>query len=424
MKRIGLSLILLIQFVCLLVARTPIEETPESGPLPQRGVKHPELEPFDHLMEDFLPRHQLVGASIAVARQGHVVHERGFGWSDRQARQPVEPRALFRIASISKPITAVAILQLIERGKFKIQDRIFDLLQLNPPDNSPFDERWRKVTVLQLLQHTGGWDRSQSYDPMFISPRICKALAIAPPAGQEAIIRYMLRQPLQFDPGERFAYSNFGYCLLGRIVEKFSGLSYEEYVRKEVLAPLGIVRMRLGQTLLKDRAAEEVHYYTPDDQTAPAVVGPDLGQAVPLPYGAWNLEAMDAHGGWIASAGDLVRFASAFDHPATCKILKAETIALLFAPPPGRVGHREDGRPKETFYSCGWQVRPMEKKTFHSWHSGSLDGTSSLLVRRSDGLTWAVLFNCRPGGGKPDPATRIDPLLHQAANAVKTWPTH
>src|SRR6202044_1462244 len=134
------------------------------------------------------------------------------------------------------------------------------------------------------------------------------------------IIRYMLRQPLQFEPGTKSVYSNFGYCLLGRVIEKASGLGYEEYIRKEVLAPLGIQRMHIGHSLLKDRRPDEVHYYAGKKQF-PAVVGPDLGMPVPAPYGSWNHEALDSHGGWIASAGDLVRFAAAFNEPAKCKIL-------------------------------------------------------------------------------------------------------
>ena len=392
--------------------------------LPVTGTVHAELASFDKLMTTFLPKHSIPGGSLAVGKDGHVVYERGFGYADRDANEAVQPDALFRIASISKPITAVAILQLIERGKLKADDKVFDILGLKAPtgDNVKFDERWKKVALLQLMHHTGGWDRGKSFDPMFRSTIIVEELGVKPPAGPDAVIRYMLRQPLDFDPGERFAYSNFGYCLLGRVIEKVTGHRYEEYVKKEVLAPLGIQRMRIGRTLLKDRAPGEVRYYTAKDATGTAILGPDLGKPVPQPYGAWNLEAMDSHGAWIASAADLVRFGSAFQVPAKCKVLSAQSIALMFAPPVGKVGHRPDGKPKAKYYACGWQVVQVGDGQRNVFHTGSLPGTSTILVCRHDGLTWAALFNTRDGvpGGVPSGA--IDPLLHKAADEVKSWP--
>jgi N-acyl-D-amino-acid deacylase len=422
MARLRIQVLLLSLCLALCVPLALQADPAES--VPSTGKTHPQLAPFDRMMRDFLGKYPLPGAALAVAHHGQVVYERGFGYADVEKEELVRPDALFRIASISKPLTAVAILQLVEKGKLKLSDHVFDVLDLKPsraPD-AAFDERWRKVTILHLLHHAGGWDRSKAFDPMFHSPAICKELNLEPPAGPEAIIRYMLREPLQFDPGERYVYSNFGYCLLGRVVAKVSGQSYEDYVRQQVLAPLGIRTMRIGHTLLRERAPGEVHYYTPKNQTAPAILGPDLGKPVPIPYGAWYLEAMDSHGGWIASAGDLVRFAAALQDPETCKILNPRSLQQLFAVPVGKLGHRPDGKVKESFYACGWQVQPEGEGKFNFWHNGSLDGTSSLLVGRSDGLTWAVLFNSRAKLDKAEPAVAIDPLIHKAADAVKTWP--
>lgn len=269
------------------------------------------------------------------------------------------------------------------------------------------------------MQHRGGWDRDKSFDPMFRSPTICDELKVEPPADPDAIIRYMLRQPLDFDPGEHSVYSNFGYCLLGRVVEKVSGSGYEEYVKKEVLTPLGIKRMRLGKTLPEERAPGEVKYYASGDGTA--IMGPRLGKPVPWPYGAWCLESMDSHGGWLASAEDLVRFAAAFNHPKKCKILGPRSIETMFARPPGAAGEDKNGKPADAYYACGWMVRPVGRDRANTWHNGSLDGTSTLLVRRWDDLTWAVLFNSRQAKGG-EPAGLIDPLVHDAADAVKHWP--
>jgi N-acyl-D-amino-acid deacylase len=376
-------------------------------------------------MTEFLRKNPAIpGAALAVGRNGKVVYARGFGYADLDRSQPVQPDALFRIASVSKPLTAVAVLQLVERGQLRLDAKVFDVLGLRRPTENgvQFDERWRTVTIQQLLHHTGGWDRDESFDPMFMSPPICKELAVAPPAVPRDIIRYMLRRPLDFEPGTRDAYSNLGYCLLGRVIEKVSSKSYEEFVRQEVLGPLGARDARVGRTLVKDRFPREV-WYDAGGRTGRAALGPDLGKRVPLPYGVWCLEAMDSHGGWVASAADLVHFGMAFDQPRQCKLLTAQSIELMFAPPPGPAGHDENGKVKEVYYGSGWAVRPYGEGRRNTFHFGLLDGCSSLLVRRADGLTWAALFNyARVGAARGEPAGMIDARIHQAADAVKEWP--
>jgi len=127
---------------------------------------------------------------------------------------------------------------------------------------------------------------------------------------------------------------------------------------------------------------------------------------VPWPYGGFCLEAMDAHGGWLASAIDLVRFAASID-----TVLDAKTLDLMVARPDGL-------KPEAVYYGCGWMVRPMGKDGKRNlWHAGSLPGTSTLLVLRHDGLIWAALFNDRTRG-----EGKIDPALHRAADAVTQWP--
>jgi N-acyl-D-amino-acid deacylase len=178
---------------------------------------------------------------------------------------------------------------------------------------------------------------------------------------------------------------------------------------------------RLGKTL--ERAKGEVKYIDLKGRTGPAVVGPQRGKPVPLPYGAWYLEAMDAHGGWLSSAPDLVRFASSFDRPLKSPILKADSIRITFARPPGLAGYEKNGKPLDVYYGCGWQVRVVNPMgALNTWHTGALDGTSTILVRRFDGLCWAVLFNARENQRGQDLAGLIDGKVHQAADSVKRWP--
>ena len=257
---------------------------------------------------------------------------------------------------------------------------------------------------------------------MFRPIKIAEEVGVPPPAGQKAIIRFMRGLPLDFTPGERFAYSNFGYCLLGRVVEKAGGEPYEKYLREHVLKRIGVRDMCVGHTPRGQRVEGEVTYYDSRGRTARSVVGPP-GE-VPLPYGAWYLEAMDAHGGWVASASDLVRFAAALDRPAHSPLLRPTSIQTLFARPAGAAGHDKKGRPAAAYYGCGWNVRPAPGSTQNTWHDGLLDGTSSLLVRRHDGIDWAVLFNTAADPAGKSPADLIDSKLHEAADAVKTWPEY
>src|SRR5581483_884445 len=294
----------------------------------------------------------------------------------------------------------------------------FDLLAL-PPEERKRDPRLKKVTVRHLLQHTGGWDRDKSFDPMFRSVQIARALGVAPPAGPAEIIRYMVDRELDFDPGSRFAYSNFGYCVLGRLIEKQTGMPYETYVRQEILEPLGVRAMQVGRT--REQAPDEVRYYDEKGRTGPTVFGPDFTKKMPTPYGVWSLESLDAVGGWIASAPDLVRFASALGRPEGTKIIGADNLGAAFARPDGPPGRGKDGK-KDAYYGLGWNVRVVGPGQINTWHTGSFAGTSTILVRRHDGLCWAVLFNQRNDARGRYLAGLIDPLVHRAAERVEHWP--
>jgi N-acyl-D-amino-acid deacylase len=267
--------------------------------------------------------------------------------------------------------------------------------------------------VRHLLEHAGGWDRAVSFDPMFRSSEIATATGTPVPASVNAVIRYMLGQRLDFDPGTRYAYSNFGYAVLGRIIERVSGTSYERFVQDAVLAPAGATRMRLGRSLYADRAAGEARYY--DRSTLNSVFAG--GGAVPAPYGGFNLEAMDAHGGWVASTVDLLRFSTAVDRlPTRPDILTAATIDLMTARPRSPLW---DG--SAIYYGLGWLVRPAEGNW---WHDGALPGTASIMVRTGTGLAWVALFNARDMRAGSTFQSEIDGAMWQAVNGVTAWPAH
>ena len=379
-------------------------------------------EAFDGAVNPFMEARRIPGAALAVVKDRRLVYVRGYGWADRERKQSARPDSLFRIASITKPFTALAVLKLVAAGRLQMDAPAFPILQLEPlPGNTP-DPRLGRITVRHLLHHTGGWDRDKSGDPMFMSRKIARANGEAPPANQHAIIRYMLGQPLDFDPGARYVYSNFGYCVLGRIVEKISAMDYGPFIQREVLAPIGIRRMRLGVTSASGQAEGEVKYYmaeseadgnsTPEDETRTA------------PYTGFCLEAMDSHGGWIASAVDLARFAAALDDPARDHWFPPDARRLLYEPPAPPVSRRPDGTLEPVYYACGWEVRPAGRHGQPDyWHDGSLPGTATVLVRHADGLAWALLFNQRSTNpALPDNA--IVRRMARAADSVATWPAH
>ncbi|MDP7016138.1 MAG: serine hydrolase domain-containing protein [Pirellulaceae bacterium] len=380
------------------------------------------LASFDKMMVDFVAENEIPGAALAVAKDGRLMYARGFGYADVEARAAVKPDSLFRIASISKPITAVGVMQMVERGKLPLDKPVMSKLPHKPflPGGLKTDDRLAQITLRHLLQHRGGWDRNASIDPMFNAIEIAHALKKKPPAGSDDVIRYILGWRLDFDPGAQYAYSNFGYCVLGRLMEEVSGRSYEESIQRAVLRPIGVKRMAVGRTLAEHRREGEVRYYTRGDKTGLSVFSDPVGEKVPRPYGAWHLEAMDSHGAWIASAIDLVRFGSCVQHDKPAKLLSAKTKEQMFQPPAGWKAPPDDAQGR--YYVCGWSARDVGDGRRNFWHTGSLPGTSTILVLRHDGLCWAVLFNTRELPDGKIPSGKVDPLVHQAADAVKEWP--
>ena len=367
------------------------------------------------------------GGAVAIVRGGKLIYTRGYGLADVKREIPVKPETLFRLASISKPITGVAVMRLVEQGKLSLGDRMLDRLGMEPFPGKRLDPRMKQITVRQLLQHTAGWDREKTFDPMFRHREIAKKRDLTAPVAVETIIRYMLGRKLDFDPGTKHAYSNLGYAIVGRIIERVSGLTYEEFVKREVLAPAGISRMRIGATRLKERARGETLYYQPDDGVTHSLWG---DEEVAWPDGGFYLEAMDAHGGWIGSAGDLARLAVALTPHSTSPILRASSLAPMYEAPPAPVSRNEQGELEANWYGLGWMVRSRSRnaprgdgtEAMNIWHTGSLPGTATLWVRLHNGMSWAVLFNHR-SSDKKLPDSDIDKAMHRAAAEVKEWPS-
>src|SRR5262245_54991602 len=117
--------------------------------IPVTGSERPDLAAFDEWMKSFVTEHQIPGGALAIAKDGKLVYARGFGLADREAKTPVQPESLFRIASVSKPITAVTILKLAEAQRLKLTDKVLEYLPFDPhfEGEAKLDERWRQVTI-------------------------------------------------------------------------------------------------------------------------------------------------------------------------------------------------------------------------------------------------------------------------------------
>lgn len=359
-----------------------------------------ELAVFDRAMRDFMVSRKVSAGALAITRNSRLVFARGYSWAEDDS-QATQATSLFRIASLSKPVTSAAIVKLVEDGKLRLDEKVVDILPYGFPEGRRPDPNLKDVTILHLLQHLGGWDRGESFDPMFADERISKALDAPAPISQGDIITYMNGQPLQHEPGTKYAYSNYGYCLLGRVIEQRTGMAYDDYVKERVLSPLGITGMKLGRSKLEDRMPGEVTYESKRDGA----------------YGAFNLENMDSHGGWLAPAPELARFAVAFDKPGDCPILSAESIETMFAVP--ETIAPDEYKRGEPYYGCGWSVRDYGSGRRNTWHNGSLPGCYTFMARWSNGVNCVVLFNKRG----PDFA-EIDRLLSKAAKSVTKWPEH
>lgn len=366
-------------------------------------------------MADFMLPRTISAGALAVAYKGRLVLARGYTNSDTPG-DVTQPTSLFRIASLTKPITATAIMVLVQQNRLALDTPVVNILNLAPPPGRVADARLRSVTVRHLLSHLGGWDRDLVADPTFNDAAIARALGVSFPLTAAHIMTYATGQPLQHDPGTTFAYANYGYILLGEIIERVSGQSYEQFVLQRVLMPMGLHRLRLGRSALAGRALGEVTYRSLFTR---ASVLDTSGATVPFPYGGFNLEYQRAQGGWIGSAVDLARFASTFDAPDASPVLTAPSVEAMFAQP--SIGPQPDGR----WYGLGWFVRPA-RSSRNTWHDGSLPGTSTWLVRRWDGVSWAVLFNQRedPRDQTGRTYSRIDDDLHFAADQVASWPDH
>lgn len=389
----------------------------------QTGIPVPQMTAADNLVKSFMNTYNVPGLTIALAKDGKIVYMRGFGYENLTKTIPVQPNSLFRIASCSKQITAIAIMKLMQEGKLTMASKVFGpggLLEHAPVISTATitDTRIYDITVQELLEHTGGWNRDVNCNPSPTAPypyffagcdpinnplTVSMELGIPNPVSENYLCKYLLQKGLNFAPGTKYSYSNIGYLCLGAIIEELSGTTYEEYVRTQVLAPLGIYDMHTANNLLSEKQEREVEYF-PDGYTNLSVYG--TGVQVPWTYGGMNVHAMSAHGGWITTARDFVKLVSAVDGFATKPdILTPATINVMTTP-----------SAVEANYAKGWQVNAYN----NWWHTGAIPGTSSEVVRAGSGYIWFIITNSRLTNNG---FAALDGLGWNIVSNTASWPT-
>jgi CubicO group peptidase (beta-lactamase class C family) len=282
--------------------------------------------------------------SLLIARDGKVMVSKGYGMSNFELDVPNTPQTKFRIGSITKPFTAMAIMLLQQRGKLTVQDSICKYLSDCPAG-------WQQITLHHLLSHSSGLAKHDKADDYLRTAMM--------PMKVTQLIDSFKNKPADFKPGEKFDYNNNGYILLGYVIEKLSGQSYETFLRENVFVPPGMTNSGYDQhePIIKNRATG---YVRPADR-----VGGTLMNAVYIdqsqPFSA---------GALYSTTEDLLRLDQALYEG---KFLSPKTQEAMFLPAIGAYG------PAPT-YGYGWFINQQFNRRA-IWHPGGLPGFTSMLTR-------------------------------------------
>ena len=354
-------------------------------------------------MRETLKKFAVPGGALAVAKDGKLVVAKGYGWANVATHQPVTMDSLFCLASVSKALTAAAVLRLVEDGRLSLDDRVYPLLgRPQPLDGFQLDARVKDITVRHLLLHAAGFDPHKGGDYTQMGRKIARQMGEKPPISDELLIRYAFSRPLAYAPGTEQHYSNFGFFLAREVIQRASGQPYERYVRQHVLQPAGISDMEL-ERLSPSYAVNEVRRYGRGQRELPGGRGP-LGPPA---------------GSWIGSAVDMARFLTALDGGRGKVLLSPPFYRQMLAAPPAPLKPRENG----SHFGLGWDVVLSGSDGIRFSKNGGVAGIHAYIEHLPGGLDWVVLLN---GGqheeDQPSPLGFCTRRLRQAIQGTKGWP--
>ena len=366
-----------------------------------------ETKRLDQTIERFMNQWEIKGASLAIMKDGKLIYSKGYGYADEENDVKTDVNHIFRIASVSKLITAAGIMKLVENGKLSLEDKVFgeDGILNDTTRYAPIkDKRTKSITVENLLRHQGGFTNRMG-DPMFCPIDIAKKMDVPAPADLNTTIKFVLSRQLGFTPGTSTSYSNVGYAILSKIIEEVTGEDYEHFIQDNVLFPAGCYDMHLAHNLYEDRYQNEVRYYEQADaDLIRSCDGKDT-----LVYrcnGGNNIEGLYGAGGWVASPTELLRFLSAIDgddlYPDILCKASVETMTKC----------------EKNALPIGWMNTNARGDW---WRSGTLAGTSAMLKHQQNGFSWAFVTNTSNWTGPRFPH-KIEDMMARAMDRVKEWP--
>jgi D-alanyl-D-alanine carboxypeptidase len=317
-----------------------------------------QLEALDALVLKSMQTRQFPSASVAVVRDGQIVVAKGYGLSDVEKAIKATDQTVYQLASVTKQFTAAAVLLLVEDGKVSLDAKVTEVLPGLPA-------AWSPVTVRHLLTHTSG---IKSYTDVFGEKKVADSLVFT----STEILALVKDAPLQFAPGERFAYCNTGYYLLGMIIEKTSGKPYATFLTERIFKPLGMTSTGIDD-YADARPIRAKGYATTNGQTKPAE---HTHPTQPFAAGAL-----------ISNVVDLAKWDAAL---AARTLLKPASYDAMWTP-----ARLNDG--KASTYAMGWQVEPYRGHARQA-HGGGISGFSTFIARfPDDKVTIVALVN--QGGG-------------------------
>ena len=340
----------------------------------------PELHAMDSIMQRYLKRWEIHGAQLAISRHDSLLYARGFGYADKDRKIPMEPSYIMRMASVSKLITATGIMKLRDMGKIRLSDKVFGpkgILNDTFYVNSIRDKRYFDITVEQLLRHKAGFT-NYAGDAIFSTRYIMQQNHLTTPPDHRTLLRIVLRRHLGYTPGTAQRYCNIGYTLLSLIIEKRTGMSYENFMQRHVLNPAGCYDFHIAGNYLKDRRKNETVYYM-HSSSVPVPEFNNSGRMVVRCYGENDITTALGAGAWVASAAELCRLVASIDGDRTVPdVISPQAVKLMTQEMPD---HQ---------FSLGWNFTPRNRPWIRT---GSLVGTSALVLRYPDGECWVFITN-------------------------------
>lgn len=340
----------------------------------------PEFHKMDSVVERYLKRWEINGAQLAISRNDSLLYAKGFGFADKDNGVRMEAGHIMRIASVSKLLTAVGIMKLREEGKLRLSDKVFGpdgILNDSIFTNAIKDKLYFDITVEHLLRHQAGFTK-QDGDPMFSTRYIMMQNSLSTPPDYKTLLSIVLKRRLRYAPGTSQFYCNIGYMLLSKIIERRSGMDYEEFMRKKILEPAGCFDMHIAGNYLSDRRDNETVYYM-HSGSEPVYEFNNSGRLVEKCYGENNLPELTGAGAWCSSAAELCRFVASIDGGGVMQdVLSPESVSMMTREMPDHA------------YSLGWNFTPANS---HWERSGTLSGTSALVIHYNDGECWVFITN-------------------------------